>query len=583
MENLDPKRLNPKSKSNPYEESSLIGKILFSWMKEMVSISNKTTWTHDKNYNLGKDETIKFHKDKILNIFKEKKSIIKTIFLHFKSKITAFFLMNIFENLLLFLISLTTAKTYSMLNEERDLGSLKNIIPIGITLLSGGILRTISLISDNYFLYVADRNSTILKTSILAILQEKINKFSVLNNSDKFTEGYITNLIQVDAEALSMLLGNFYRLINCTVGIFGGIFSLTYYTGWRVTTVVILSYILMNMLYIVVFKMKKLVVGNYLKAKDERMTFFRNVIENIEFVKIKALENFYIKEIFDVRNEELKHLKYNSFVQGASTTLALFSFMMATVIMMVYYVYFDSPVLAFAIFAAIKESLNNIQRSFTLFFIIFNYFVGFSVSVNRIDDFLNGEEIDSSYIEDGESGDSDYAIEVTNGNFTWKSVEEKERNDNSFGDLLDSRIYLNEENGDEFDGFLLKNLNFKVKKGEKIMIIGKSCSGKSSLLYSLLGEMVIVNNLTRSKIKRNGRIGYLNQSRWIIGDKVKENITLGKEYDENLMKKSLEISQFYEDLKTFEHGLDTVLGDSGDTVSGGQRARIALARCFYQK
>lgn len=139
--------------------------------------------------------------------------------------------------------------------------------------------------------------------------------------------------------------------------------------------------------------------------------------------------------------------------------------------------------------------------------------------------------------------------------------------------------------------FFLTDINLSIKKGERIAVIGKSCSGKSSLLYSILGEMIPIDkpsedmNTTgvKTEVTTNGKVVFMSQQRWIIGDTIRENITLGKEYDEELMQKALEASQFVVDLLGMEHGLDTVLGDSGDTVSGGQRARIALARCFYQE
>ena len=68
-----------------------------------------------------------------------------------------------------------------------------------------------------------------------------------------------------------------------------------------------------------------------------------------------------------------------------------------------------------------------------------------------------------------------------------------------------------------------------------------------------------------------------------MGTSIRENILLGKAYDETLMDKALEAADLLTDLDQFPNGIDTVISDSGDSVSGGQKARIALARCFYQE
>ena len=133
------------------------------------------------------------------------------------------------------------------------------------------------------------------------------------------------------------------------------------------------------------------------------------------------------------------------------------------------------------------------------------------------------------------------------------------------------------------DDFFVRGVNLEIKKGERVAVIGRSSSGKSSLLYSVMGEMIPMNINGQTKIVRNGSISFLAQQRWVIGTSIKENICLGKPYNEELMERALMTSKLAFDMKNLSHGIDTVLSDSGDTVSGGQKARIGLARCFYQE
>ena len=85
------------------------------------------------------------------------------------------------------------------------------------------------------------------------------------------------------------------------------------------------------------------------------------------------------------------------------------------------------------------------------------------------------------------------------------------------------------------------------------------------------------------KIRRSGTLSFLSSNRWLIGDTIRNNITLGEPYEEKRMVEALTASQLVHDLSYLNKGLETVMSDKGDTVSGGQKARIALARCFYHR
>lgn len=75
----------------------------------------------------------------------------------------------------------------------------------------------------------------------------------------------------------------------------------------------------------------------------------------------------------------------------------------------------------------------------------------------------------------------------------------------------------------------------------------------------------------------------MDQHRFLIGGSISDNITFGKPLSIKKINKAIYNAALEQDLATMEDGLDTILGDTNDTVSGGQRTRINLARCFYQK
>lgn len=70
-------------------------------------------------------------------------------------------------------------------------------------------------------------------------------------------------------------------------------------------------------------------------------------------------------------------------------------------------------------------------------------------------------------------------------------------------------------------------MNFNIKKGEMVAIIGGIGSGKSSLLYSLLGEMKYKQNMTKPRVNVKGTMALVTQKPWIVNDTVKNNIVFG--------------------------------------------------------
>ena len=123
----------------------------------------------------------------------------------------------------------------------------------------------------------------------------------------------------------------------------------------------------------------------------------------------------------------------------------------------------------------------------------------------------------------------------------------------------------------------LKNISFKVKPAELLAIVGQVGSGKSSLLMALLGEMPNI----KGDIKLNGTVFYVSQEPWIFSATIKQNIIFGKPYEKEKFNEIVKICALTEDLKLLPNAENTLIGDKGLNLSGGQRARVSLARALY--
>ncbi|XP_022800440.1 multidrug resistance-associated protein 4-like isoform X3 [Stylophora pistillata] len=123
----------------------------------------------------------------------------------------------------------------------------------------------------------------------------------------------------------------------------------------------------------------------------------------------------------------------------------------------------------------------------------------------------------------------------------------------------------------------LDNVTFKVSSGELLGVIGAVGSGKSSLLMVILGELP----LTEGSVTVKGKVGYSSQQAWVYNGSLRQNILFGQSYDEDKFKEVTKACALDKDIELLPDGDMTLVGERGVSLSGGQRARVNLARTVY--
>lgn len=111
------------------------------------------------------------------------------------------------------------------------------------------------------------------------------------------------------------------------------------------------------------------------------------------------------------------------------------------------------------------------------------------------------------------------------------------------------------------------------------MIIGSIGAGKTCLLYALLNEIEPISGLC----SLNGTISYSPQESWTFTGSIRENILLGKQFDSRRYREVLKVCALERDMSLFPNGDQTLVGEKGYTLSGGQKARVTLARAVYNE
>ena len=125
----------------------------------------------------------------------------------------------------------------------------------------------------------------------------------------------------------------------------------------------------------------------------------------------------------------------------------------------------------------------------------------------------------------------------------------------------------------------LQDIDLEVEKGKLYLVIGMVGAGKSSFLQTILGEV----NLLKGNIKVKGGISYAGQESWVFGSSVRQNILFGEHFDRKRYQKVVKACALLKDFKQFTKGDQTIVGDRGSSLSGGQKARISLARAVYRQ
>jgi len=205
------------------------------------------------------------------------------------------------------------------------------------------------------------------------------------------------------------------------------------------------------------------------------------------------------------------------------------------------------------------------------------------VAIGRIQRLLE-EELRTPYVKRDDPATKDYAVVFEKATLAWElrtettdivsdgivpaeDTDKSESGENGKG----------QEEGQDRNFRTLVNIDFQVKKGQLAAVCGPVGCGKSSVISAILDEMCCIEG----SVYLNGTIAYHSQQPWIMSASIKDNITFGQALDEKRLADCVEAAALGPDLKTLPAGLETEIGERGINMSGGQKARLSLARTLY--
>lgn len=307
---------------------------------------------------------------------------------------------------------------------------------------------------------------------------------------------------------------------------------------------------------------------------DSRIKHTKEVLNNIKMIKYYAWEIPFKKLISKLRANEMKIMLkvqiFRNMTTGIAVTLPSVSSMIGFLAM-------------YGQLGGLKNA-SNIFASVTLFNILTSHVAMLPtaltsasdawIAFTRVQEFLLAEEaVDDISYNKHEYNENEEAIRVENGSFDWL-IDHIIDNESSTSSSTSLSSRKQEKTSLNYD---LHDINLHIKHGEFIVITGSIGSGKSSLLAAINGNMPRIDGT----VDISGDL-VLCATPWIQNATVRENITFGIDYNKEIYTKVIECCALPSDFEILPAGDMTEIGERGVNLSGGQKARINLARAVYR-
>lgn len=336
---------------------------------------------------------------------------------------------------------------------------------------------------------------------------------------------------------------------------------------------------------------------------DGRVSLMREILNSMKIIKFYAWEDAYENNVVDQRTKETKIILK---MQAIRNFLLAFSISLPSIISMVSFLVLygikgrTTP--PGEIFASLSL-FGNLSQQVMMLPMALATGADAMIGIGRVREYLQTPDLeDEEGVPDNYNNEnlpSDVAVRVDDASFEWEQFNDEEDEDDSDSSELsgssnkslskvptstsatdEEKLQSNNDNDNDnnnnnsFQGF--HNINFEIKKNEFVIITGPIGSGKSSLLTALAGFM----NQTGGQLAINGSLLLCGQP-WVQNATFKENVLFGSPYDEARYNKVIEVCALTDDIKLLPGGHDSEIGERGINLSGGQKARINLARAVY--
>jgi ATP-binding cassette subfamily B protein len=441
-------------------------------------------------------------------------------------------------------------------------GNITLIVNTGILMLGIAIIGLIGGIGCTIFSSIASQNFGYdLRKELFKKIQntyfKEINKFS--------PSSIITRLTNDVSQAQQLVLISLRMLVRAPFLFIGGIIMAILINFKLSLIIFIICPILLSIFYI--FTRKSFSLFTIMQKKIDRLNLL--IRENLAGIRVIKIFNrtLYEKNRFENANEDLMMSSLNAInliIKMGPIVMIIVNLSIISVLWFGGKMCLNNKITVGEIMAFINYLLI-ILMSLMMISNLFVFISRAGASIERINEILKIPE-----------------------------ETKKERFYKSFsmnGEIEFKNVFFSYEN--DMKNPLLKDISFKIKKGETLGIIGTTGSGKTTLLNLIVnlyqpikGEILIdgvnIKEINPEILKKN--IGFISQETIIFSGTIREIMKWANENaTEEEIKEALEIAEIYNFIKKLPEGIDTFIGQKGVNLSGGQKQRLTIARAIVKK
>jgi ATP-binding cassette subfamily C (CFTR/MRP) protein 1 len=542
----------------PIEYATVFSILTFSWMTPMMKFGYKQYLTEEDLWNLSKRDTTKATGDAFQdawnfeNEHRKNPSLWMAIFRAFGgpyfrgtlfktvSDTLAFVQPQLLRLLISFVASYNTNDPQPVIRGAA----------IALAMFAVSVGQTMAL--HQYFQRAFETGMRI-KTALTAAIYSKSLRLSNEGRASKST-GDIVNYMAVDTQRLQdltqygqQLWSAPYQIVLCMISLYQ-LVGLSMLAGIGVM-------IIMIPINGLIARFMKTLQKEQMKNKDSRTRLITEIINNMKSIKLYAWGAAFMSKLNVVRNDqELNTLRKIGAAQSVATFLwSSTPFFVSCGTFTVFVLTQSTPLTTDIVFPALTL-FNLLTFPLAILPMVITSIIEASVAVGRLTAFFNAEELQDDAVvrkpaveEVGEE-----SIRIRDATFSWDRHDDKN---------------------------VLEDINFTASKGELTCVVGRVGSGKSSFLQSLLGDLY----KSKGEVVIHGSTAYVAQQAWVMNATVKENILFGHRWDPVFYEKTVRACALDKDFAQLPDGDETEVGERGISLSGGQKARLTLARAVYAR
>lgn len=391
-----------------------------------------------------------------------------------------------------------------------------------------------------------------VKSSLTAAIYSKSMRLSNEGRASKNT-GDIVNYMAVDTQRLQDLTQYGQMLWSAPFQIFLCLLSLYQLVGVSMFAGLGVM-ILMIPINGFIARISKSLQKTQMKNKDARTRLMTEILNNMKSIKLYAWTTAFMNKLNFIRNDQELHTlrKIGAVTAMANFTWSTTPFFVSCSTFAVFVATTNQPLSTEIVFPALTL-FNLLTFPLAVLPMVITSIIEASVAVGRLSSFLTAPELQPDAVLRGEPvNHGEESVRIRDATFTWNKDEGRN---------------------------VLEDITFSAHKGELSCVVGRVGAGKSSFLQTMLGDIYKI----KGEVVMRGKTAYVAQSPWVMNASVRENIVFGYRWDPTFYDRTVKACALIEDFASLPDGDQTEVGERGISLSGGQKARLTLARAVYAR